>query len=503
MVGGAGFALSAPPLDWLPAVFVGLGALRLVEQASPTRRGAALMAFLWATAAGVVGLRFVPTVIDRFTPAGMAGGALALIALSAFQALPWALAVYASRWVTERTRLDARVVFGVAVFAAVSVPMVFSWTPAALLSPWPPLIQLADWIGERGVSLLLALCVAFLVTPLTQPSGSRWSRGSTLAAGAGALGILLMLGHGTWRMRSLASHSNDRPRVTVGVVQGAIPARLRWDPAERPRILARLRRLTVQAEQAGADLVIWPEAAYPYRLPHRAGKGPRGTRSVVGGPVTGPVITGVITRGPEGRYNAATLIDEERTMQLPQAKMALLWFGETVPLGSHLPFLRRLFFRAGGLVPGDQVNLLHRDDLRVGVLNCYEDTLPGIGRRLAGAGANLLVNVTNDAWFAGTLEPELHLRLSVLRAVETRRDLVRAVNLGVPAWIDEVGVIRRRGPVEEPGFELFRPAQNDASPTLYVRTGDAPLWILIATALLASAALRRRELGDRATEPGL
>ena len=77
--------------------------------------------------------------------------------------------------------------------------------------------------------------------------------------------------------------------------------------------------------------------------------------------------------------------------------------------------------------------------LRVAVLNCFEDTLPGVTRpvmRELPRVPNLLVNVTNDAWFSGTRESELHLRLAVLRAIEARRDLVRAVNLGVTSWVD-------------------------------------------------------------------
>src|SRR6185503_2583330 len=144
-------------------------------------------------------------------------------------------------------------------------------------------------------------------------------------------------------------------------------------------------------------------------------------------------------------------------LQPPQAKMQLLWFGETVPLGEYLPFLRRIFDRAGGLVPGAEVALLEHGGRRIGVLNCYEDTLPSVGRRVARAGPDLLVNVTNDAWFGPTAEPELHLRLSALRAVETRLDLVRAVNLGVPAWIDARGVVRARGSDDRESVMLATP----------------------------------------------
>ncbi|HVH48117.1 MAG TPA: apolipoprotein N-acyltransferase, partial [Labilithrix sp.] len=121
--------------------------------------------------------------------------------------------------------------------------------------------------------------------------------------------------------------------------------------------------------------------------------------------------------------------------------------------------------------------------------------LPAAGREAMEARPNLLVNVTNDAWFAGSAEGELHLRLSVLRAIETRRDLVRAVNRGPTAWVDATGrVLARRE--SQPGLGappplLAEPALLDGPLTLYVRAGDAPMVILVLLALVAPSARRR------------
>jgi apolipoprotein N-acyltransferase len=212
---------------------------------------------------------------------------------------------------------------------------------------------------------------------------------------------------------------------------------------------------------------------------------PRGRRAIVGNGVRGPVLFGLLTRArhEQAQHNAATLVDPDGRTQLPQAKLALLWFGETVPFGQYLPAVRRWFSRAGGLVPGDEVSLLSFQQARIGVLNCYEDTLPGIGRRLAREKPNLLVNLTNDAWFGMGAEPELHLRLSAMRAVEARLDLVRAVNLGAPAWIDAAGIVRQRGEAERQSVMLVTPALNDQSPTLYTRAGDVPLLLLLLAAI--------------------
>ena len=125
--------------------------------------------------------------------------------------------------------------------------------------------------------------------------------------------------------------------------------------------------------------------------------------------------------------------------------------------------------------------------LRIGVFNCYEDTLPDFGREVMhGVSPNILVNVTNDAWFVGSEEADLHLRLSAMRAIELRRDLLRAVNMGVPAWIDASGRVRMRNDYPLPGFISVEASLRDGPPTLYARFGDWPMWILLGLGVAAA-----------------
>jgi apolipoprotein N-acyltransferase len=99
--------------------------------------------------------------------------------------------------------------------------------------------------------------------------------------------------------------------------------------------------------------------------------------------------------------------------------------------------------------------------------------------------------VTNDGWFRGTTEPELHLRVAVLRAVELRRDLVRAVNLGPTAWVDAAGRVRSRASDQIPSTLKTLPALLDSPPTAYARFGDAP-WAIGALVATSALAWRRR-----------
>lgn len=501
-LGGVAFALSSPPTDFYPAVFLGLGALFVASQSVVRVRASAFMAAIWATSAGLVGLRFIPSVIVRFTDLGLALGVLALFLLALVQAGTWAIGMAAARYLEQKSGLDRHLGFGLGTLIAISMVFVIAWTPAGLLSPWPALVQVAEWIGEKGVSFLIAVACALLSSPLVRfvaRAAPPSLGGRAFVAPALGVGIVAVLcAVGAVRMSQVDESLRGLPVLRVGVVQAAVEARLRWQPGARDQILARLRRITIDSERGGAELSVWPEAAYPFVLDHAAGRMQRGRRAIVGNDLRGPVLFGLITNAPGGDagHNATTIVSPDGLVQLPQAKMELLWFGETVPFGEHLPFLRRLFSRAGGLIPGKDAVLLTSGPARIGVLNCYEDTLPDVSRKVARLEPNLLVNVTNDAWFGPTAEPELHLRLSVLRAIETRRDLVRAVNLGVPAHIDAAGRVRQRGSSDTESVMYASPALSDRGPTFYVRAGDKPLWALLVVALVGSWVGRRRRRSD-------
>jgi apolipoprotein N-acyltransferase len=537
LAGGVLFALTSPPTNLYPAVLLGLALLAASLALPPQPRGAPgapgelgfWRAFgrgaAWGTAAGIVGLRFVPAVIQRVTPLGVVAAYLALVLLAAAQSLIWAIGAGITALLRRRARVPFDLAFAIGVYVAVSLPTVFAWTPAGLVSPWPVFVQLADLIGERGVSAIFALGAALIcraglalrgITPerIDAPTPRRFIAAARPALAAIAL-FALLAAHGALRIRAITADTRALPSVRVGLVDHAVPPLERWDPKNSAPILRSLRELTRKLENDGVELTIWPEAAYPYALEHDARSAPRaGPMTILGGKVRGPLLIGLITREkplltPSGAlehnsYNSATLITPDGAMQPPHDKLQLLWFGEMVPLGAELPWLRHLFQKSGGLIPGTEPRALTLERaagpaLRMGVLNCYEDTLASVGRRVAVELApNLIVNVTNDAWFQGTAEPELHARLAVMRAVELRRDLVRAVNLGVATWVDAAGVVRARYASTEAATLEATPAIRNASLTVYARLGDTPLRIAFCVAA-AFFALRSRRA--KKTEP--
>ena len=516
LAGGSVAALATPPIDLYPMMFVGLMLLALAIRDVPSFWQGAGIGLLWGAAGQLIVMRFVPSVIQLFTNLGTALSLLAHVLLSFAQSLHWALGMGLAVLLQRRAKAPLEVALGAGVLATLMLPSVFVWSPAGLLSPWPALLQSAEYVGERGVSVVFAMIAALMARAWLDYRAAReisrraWS---SAAAAVGALG--LMAAHGAWAM-STHEPAADAPVARVALIHAGVSPHERWQQANWPRILAQLKRQTADAEVTGIDLSIWPEAAYPYPLPHDSLQAPRRKRQIVGGAIRGPILFGFIARDaavkrPDGAveinsYNAATIVMTDGKMVPSYDKMELLWFGETVPLAQHLPWLRRLFQRSGGLIPGRELRNLElpRDDrppLNMGMFNCYEDTLPSFGRRVFNEHQpNLLVNVTNDAWFVGTREPELHLRLSVLRSIELRRDMVRAVNLGIASWIDGSGRVRAHRGDPTPGFLLAQPTLRDGPATVYARFGDVPAIILLAMASGYSWYRRRRDDGDISPE---
>ena len=251
-------------------------------------------------------------------------------------------------------------------------------------------------------------------------------------------------------------------------------------------------------------------------MAHGERMAPQGRQAILGNGVHGPLLIGAVTSTPPttlasgqvevNGFNSAVVVMPDGTLSKPYDKLQLLWFGEMVPLANELPWLRRTFARGGGLLPGAGPQALDASwpdggppPAHMAVLNCYEDTLTDVARRQTVAiRPNLLVNITNDAWFYGTAEPELHSRLATLRAVELRLDLVRAVNLGVTSWVDATGTVRARYDQQAPKAIVVTPTLRNHAATVYARMGDTPAFLGLAVVSVVFF-LRGRRATNRPT----
>jgi apolipoprotein N-acyltransferase len=479
-------AISAPPFPTALIAFAFASAVLFASSLNgATIRQATVRGLFFGWFCNLVAMSFVPGTIARFTDLPWAAAVLGWILLSLGQALPWAVCGLVTGG-AQRLRVPLAPAFALGVGVSMFMPALFPWTIAAPYARAPVFLQLAEVIGERGVAVWIAIAAATLVT------GYQTLKGRVFAAAA----IVALPIYGLARMPSVDRARDASPHKKLALIQHAIPPKVRWEKDAGPGIVTKLWSLTQRAEEQGVELSIWPEAAYPYVLSHHGGLDNAPLR-IRGGGIRGEVITGLLTEAPSPdgsepnahwHYNAATLADRTGHISPGAAKIELLAFGEVVPLGNRFPVLRKMFSRGGGLIAGIDPVLLSTQGVRAGILNCYEDTLSGVSRRVARAGPNLLVNLTNDAWFGNSAEPELHLLEAIPRTIETRRDMVRAVNTGVTVHVDALGRVVARAPREEATFLIVNPALIESEPTIYVRFGDAP-W---AIALLAFAVIARR-----------
>ncbi|HWL84907.1 MAG TPA: apolipoprotein N-acyltransferase, partial [Polyangiaceae bacterium] len=210
LLSGVAFASVSPPFDFVSALWVGMAGLAYLLEASTQRParlvrrlaegGARGMAF--GVGANLVALRFVPDTITRFTPLPWAAGMLALILLAAEQSLRWIAAAWV-RGALVRWRVSSPLAFAAGVYAGTFVPVIFPWNPAGGATLRPELLQLADTIGERGVSALMALAAGFAGSALRalHNDGRAYANRRTLAKCAAALALpLVTYVHGRFRM---------------------------------------------------------------------------------------------------------------------------------------------------------------------------------------------------------------------------------------------------------------------------------------------------------------
>ncbi|MVN88929.1 apolipoprotein N-acyltransferase [Deinococcus sp. HMF7620] len=336
----------------------------------------------------------------------------------------------------------------------------YAWTPT-------PLIQMADLGGVALVGLLVALSAAALA------SGHR---GAQLAV---ASALLLAAAYGL-----------TRPDASDGtfqalLVQGNIDPR-RKAAGRQPDELAHYLALTrSRLRTAPADLVVWPETAAP-----EAPTEPWVRQALA--PLPAPLLLGAPT-WDRGLRNSVYAVQGGQ-IRGRQDKRQLVPFGETFPARAALDSLYRAVFSALGLpaltgtVPGEVAEPLAIGRLRAGVLICYESTFPAAARTLVAGGANVLVTVSNDAWFGPSVGAEQHFQMGRVRAIETRRWWIRAGNDGISAAVDPQGKVVARFPRGVAGA-FAAPYGLATSQTLFVRWGN---WVPVLAGLGLLVLWRRR-----------
>jgi apolipoprotein N-acyltransferase len=305
-------------------------------------------------------------------------------------------------------------------------------------------------VASLGGVYAIALAVAVVNGAVYE--GWRWWRlrerplpRVLLAVGA----AVLVLGHvyGAFHVRAMDRAAAAAPRVKTAVVQANIDQKLKMGrgSSRAATILGRYLPPTDAADAAAADLIVWPEGSYPLAFP----TGMKRLTDVglrPGGYHAGLLI-GVDVYDPrnlrKGNENAAFLLDPSLNIAHHYVKNHLVPFGEYVPLNLDevLPIGNIV---GASFTPGNDLTpaVLQRPGgppVRLGIEICFDAIFPEISRTYARNGAQVLVNMTNDAWYGFSSAPFQFLHMVATRAVETGRPVARAANTGVSAFIDPVG----------------------------------------------------------------
>jgi apolipoprotein N-acyltransferase len=485
---GLAFALSAEPYN-VPGLIFAAPALWAHSLGDARRPLAPRRAFLLGGVSGLtmqlMAFSWIPGLLERFAgfpaPAAWATAALLYVA----QALPYALALGTAATL-RGARAPLLVTLPVAIVAiAARLPTLFPWRPADVLaSSALPFAQIAEVGGAPLVDLAFACVgVGFVESFRTRALAPR------LVA---LIALVVPTAFGAARIAQLEGARASLPITRVGVVQPNVAIEEKHDPARAMDILASLHGGTLRAADEGADLVIWPESAYPFPFRRDRAEDRRGVAAIRPRGLPVPVVTGVVTQQDRCmRWNSVVAVEPSGVVSGVADKITLLPFGEFAPLHAFYPAWLRELAPCAGFNPGTHEPLLVTGGLEIGVLNCYEDLLPVRSRALANVGARVLVNLTNDAWFGDTAEPHLHHMVSRLRTIETRRDLLRAVNTGVSAHVSSTGrdLIRTETFV---AAHFVADTRLSEAVTVYMRLGD-PLTPILMAWLLVALVARRRE----------
>jgi apolipoprotein N-acyltransferase len=394
----------------------------------------------------------------------------------------------ASGWATVRLageRAGARLALGAPLI------VLFEWLRGWLFTGFPwlnlgtsqaPYSPLAGWaplLGVNGTSLALTAAAALLVALLASRT---WSRTRAMLI----TGVVALFVAGGVAREIPWTQAAGSP-VAVALLQGNVAQELKWREEMRPRILEEYRRMIVAAE---APIVIIPETALPALLDQLPTDYVAGLRDHAR--ATGKhILLGTVERNARGGdvdyYNSLVSLADP---SLPSyRKRHLVPFGEYIPPGfgwilAVLKIPMSDFARGGaGQAP------LAAAGIPLGVAICYEDIF---GEELIESlpRAQLLVNVSNDAWFGRSFAAEQHLQFSQMRALETGRWMVRSTNTGVTAAIDPLGRVAARLP-QFTQASLVQRVEPRTGMTPYARFGNAPA-IVLALALAAFVARRRR-----------
>jgi apolipoprotein N-acyltransferase len=498
VLSGLLYFLAFPGIDLWPLGLVTWVPL-LVAMRGRTPRRAALLGWLAGFTMTMTGFYWLMEMLKTFSGFGTPLCLLFMSILCAYQGGRIGL----HGWLYARIAMrgwSPGLAFCLAFVASELIfPLLFPWAFGAVVHQIPALTQVAELGGPIAIGLVVVAVNLALAEPLIARLERRKPRlRLVLALAAVPLAAAV---YGAIRIAQVDRMVAAAPKARVGIVQANMS--LFGKRRDKQEGLMRHLRLTNQLKQGGPlDLVVWSEtsvvapleeelaaAAYSMQFTSRLGV---------------PALFGgvLVRRVPDAReyvlFNSALLSDASGSLVGRYDKQYLLAFGEYLPFGDTFPVLYQLSPHSGKFTPGKTLKPLPLGEHEIATFICYEDILPSFVNSIVRSGKpDLLVNITNDAWFGDTTEPWIHLALAKFRAIEHRRFFVRSTNSGVSAFVDPVGrVLGHTGTFREEAIAAEIAWLRPFTP--FQLWSDIPWWLVSGAAV--TAAFVRRPLRKRESE---
>src|ERR1044072_2426963 len=314
--------------------------------------------------------------------------------------------------------------------------------------------------------------------------------------------VAAIIASGSLKTTSEANESKP-PENFVIAVQPNVPME-GVDDVETKALLERHLDLSLQGlgsippDNSTARLVIWPESPMSFSY----SRDPK-LQDVVGSFARAhhaSVLLNSLEPAPNnGGYNSAILVNEEGRIAAQYDKIRLMPFGEYVPLPRWLPGSGSVRSIVGEFTPGSSYTLMPLGAFRVGVFICVEAVHPSIARSFTNAGADVLINISNDGYLGPTPVMRQHLANAIFRAVENRRDVVRVTNTGISAYITKDGTLKDATRGFQPTARTWAVSKSSGS-TFYSRHGDVFAYACALISLgIISATFTTRRRGTHAS----
>ena len=378
-------------------------------------------------------------------------------------------------------------------------PSVFSWNFGYTLM-WieSPIAQWADVVGFLGLSYLLHLINALMTWLWIE----RNLRISVLSFGLLAFFIAALSLTGSQRR---TQWENPESHIHALIVQANIGNFEKYEASLgqgfHREILDRFFSLTKKglAEHPETELIVWPESSlaeflddhnrFRFFTHYFFDQLTPLNRSLAAGAFSSDPPGG---RLPREDYNSMFIFNSEAKLSgPPYHKTNLLMFGEYVPFGQLFPILRKWNPGGEGFGRGSGPVITPWQSWKVGPQICYESLEPGFSAALARQGADFLINITNDSWFGPRSEPQEHLYMTLARAIEVRRPLIRSTNTGISTAIEASGFIHQQSPIGQEwtgGFDVK--LQKDAPLTFYAQAcAFLPLVLFLVIGIILGRAV--------------